>query len=469
MESAHDHGQLTSIAFVALVALLCGLGMTRLKQPAVVGYIVAGVLLGPSGFALVEGRAMISFLAELGVLMLLFLIGMELKISAFKAVWKVALFTTLTQIVVGFLAMLGLSYFLDWPLSLCILLGFVVALSSTAVAIKMLEDSGELETRAGQLTVGVLIAQDLAVVPMMLIVSALGGAQDSEGLLSMHNLTTLLKVVLSIGFLALLIAFLGRREGRRLLLTEMVGDHVDLAPLAGLAFCFGAAAVSGMLGLSAAYGAFLAGLVIGNSASRKAMLRHTVPVEAILLMVFFLSVGLLLDLNYVFENLGTVLMLLFFIIVLKTALNVTALRLFGETWPRAFVAGVSLAQIGEFSFVLIALGLTAGIADQTHSRLIIALTVLSLIVSPLYLEYARRWHRMLLLGVTSGRECLRLTLGATGFSGWRSTQRGEAMMHEMSSGETRWIGDLMPRRGRRTLPRDYFAAQEDRGRYQPPM
>ena len=175
MEALHDHTQLTSIALVVLAALACGLFMQRFRQPALVGYILAGVILGPSGIALVENREAIGLLAELGILMLLFVLGMELSLRAIRQVWKIALFTTAIQIGACLLVMLGAAELFGWPLSRAVLLAFVIALSSTAVAVKMLEEIGELRSRVGQVIVGVLIAQDLAVVPMMLTINAMGG------------------------------------------------------------------------------------------------------------------------------------------------------------------------------------------------------------------------------------------------------------------------------------------------------
>jgi CPA2 family monovalent cation:H+ antiporter-2 len=438
----HDYGSsLTGLAIVALAALACGMAMRRFKQPPVLGYILAGAILGPTGLGFVENREFIQLLAELGVLMLLFLIGMEISLRAIREVWRLALAVTLLQIAVGLLAMWGLGALLGWPLPLILLLGFVVALSSTAVAIKMLEDLGELRSRTGQITVAILVAQDLAVVPMMLIVGSF-----SSG--SAFGFDAIIKVVLSLGFLALLILYLLRRERLRLPFARTVGNSPDLMPLAGLAFCFGAAALSGLLGLSAAYGAFLAGLIIGNSTARRVMIHHTAPIQSVLLMVFFLSIGLLIDFTYIWDNLWTVVLIVAFVAVFKTALNIGFIRLMGQDWPRAFLAGALLAQLGEFSFVLAALGLSVGAIDQPAHRLIVAVTVISLLFSPFWLESARRLHRIALLGVTSGRETLRLAFGREAAVLYRSGQRAEDMMVEMASGATRWVGDIVPRRDR---------------------
>jgi CPA2 family monovalent cation:H+ antiporter-2 len=326
------------------------------------------------------------------------------------------------------------------------LLGFVVAISSTAVAIKMLEELGELRSRTGQITIAILVVQDLAVVPMMLIVGSFGGTGDAGAAGGGSGVEVPIKVGLSVGFLALLVFYLLRRERLRLPFARVVGRNQDLIPLSGLAFCFGAAAVSGLLGLSAAYGAFLAGLVVGNSTSRRVMIHHTAPIQAVLLMVFFLSIGLLLDFAYIWNNLGSVISIVFFVAVLKTALNVVFIRIMGQPWPRAFLSGAVLAQLGEFSFVLAALGLSAGAIDDESHRLIVAVTVLSLLASPFWLGTARRLHGVALLGITSGRETLRLTFGPEALALARSSLRAEGAAARAARGAARRLGAHLRRR-----------------------
>ncbi len=400
MEAAAHHSNIIGIASVVLAALVCGLVLERLRQPAIVGYILAGVILGPSAFGLVDDRAQIDTLAELGVLMLLFMIGMELSLRVFKRVWRLAVMTTLIQIGASVGVMLLLSNLFGLPFGLSLLLGFVVALSSTAVAIKVLETIDELHTRAGRITIGVLIAQDIAVVPMLLIIGSMADKAFSAW--------DVIKIAGSIVFMALLIWYLSRRKRIRLPFDRMVAGHVDLKPLGALAFCFGAAALSGLLGLSAAYGAFLAGLVIGNSQERQAMQEATKPIESILMMVFFLSIGLLIDLQYMWANLGIVLTLFFLVTVFKTVMNVGVLRMLGQTWNTAFLGGIMLAQIGEFSFLLSIVGVQSGVIGTDDSRLVVAVTVLSLSLSPVWVITARRLRVLAMDGITSGREIMRL-------------------------------------------------------------
>ena len=377
------HINLTGMAIVGLSALLCGMLMARLKQPALVGYIIAGVLLGPSAFGVVENREQIGGLAELGVLLLLFLIGTELSVRVFMVTWKMALTAVALQVAGSLAAIFLCSMILGFTTAESILLGFVIALSSTAVAIKILEETGQIRTRTGRITIAVLIGQDLAFLPMLLIVENIG-----SGTLGFW---AIVQITISIGVLILLVQTLNKRRVN-LPFARIVMGNIDLSPLTGLVYCFGFGAVFGLMGLSPAYGAFLAGLVVGRSTQREQMIQAVRPVQSVLIMVFFLSVGLLIDLKFIGENLSTVLVLLLIVTLFKTALNIGIMRFLGETWQRASLQGLTLSQLGEFSFLLAATGLSAGAIGEEQSRLVIAVTVLSLAVSPLWLTSARRVH-----------------------------------------------------------------------------
>ncbi len=397
MPDISELSDVTAAAIIALAALFCGVVFARLRQPAIVGYIVAGALLGPAGLKLVSNRDAVDTLAQFGVLMLLFLVGMQLDLRRFVQGWRVALLATLLQIAGSVTVAWLLAPLLKWNLGTAILLGFVVSVSSTAVVIKILESSEEISTTAGRTTIGILIAQDMAVVPMMLILSAMSRKGFSP--------VDLEKVVGSILILVLLFWFLLRRP-IRLPFGKLVAEHQDLSPLTGLAWCFGAATLADLVGLSPAYGAFLAGVVIGNSKECGSMMKSTQPIQSVLMMVFFVSVGLLLDLRFIWANIGTVVLLLLMVTVFKTLLNVGALKLLGQGWPRAFMIGVTLAQVGEFSFLLAEIGQTNHLIGKQESRLVVAVTVLSLMLSPVWLMTARRLHALAVAGVTSPRELM---------------------------------------------------------------
>ncbi|MEQ8603665.1 MAG: cation:proton antiporter [Marivibrio sp.] len=380
------HGpDLTGIALIAVAATLCGMMMVRLKQPPIVGYILAGVVLGPSALGLVENRETINLLAELGIIMLLYFVGMELSLRAFRHIWKIALITSMVQILASVAAVYGVGVWLGWPFEWALLFGFCLALSSTAVAINVLEDSGDLRNNVGKVAVGVLIAQDLAVAPMLVIISNLSG----EGLI---NPVVIFEVALSVGLLLLFILVLTRRTKVNLPFHQLTMQNPALTPLVALTWCFAFATLAGLIGLSPAFGAFLAGLIVGNSAQRAEVHENAVPVQAVLMMVFFLSVGLLIDLPFVWANLGLLLALWAATTVFKTALNTALLRVQGQSWQTSFQVSLVIGQLGEFSFLLAAAGLSAAVIDQEVHRMIVALTVISLVMSPIYTDLSHRLH-----------------------------------------------------------------------------
>lgn len=393
----HGTGDLTGLALVMGAALLCGLGMRRLGQPPIVGYILAGVLLGPAGFGLVADRETIGFLAELGVLLLLFLVAMEMSLYAFREVWRVSAGATVLQIAAGVLLMVPFALLGGLAWGEAAVLGFVVALSSTAVVIKLLEQTNILRQPVGQLVIGVLIAQDLAVVPLLIAVTLLGPGTFSAW--------TAVKFVAALGGVAALVWFLARRKRLVLPLTHE-GTPPELVALGGLAFCFGGAALTGLIGLTPALGAFLAGLVIGNSTARHPMIVSTRPIQGVLMMVFFLSVGLLIDFNFLADHWSALILLLLAVTVIKTALNIGILALLREPWPHAFIAGVLLAQIGEFSLVIAGAAERSKIISTGLAQTIVAVIAFSLLLSPLWLIATRRLLRVVIMGMTSLHDTL---------------------------------------------------------------
>lgn len=378
----HEHGIVT-IAVIAGAALAMGIVFSRLRQPVIAGYILAGVLLGPTGFSLTVDRAMISEIAELGVIMLLFMIGLELSLRSFRRIWRMALTAAAMQIGLALVVTQVLAMAVGWDFEFALIVGFGLSLSSTAVAIKILEEVGELLTPVGRTTMGVLIAQDLAVVPMLLIVESLG--QESISTVSLVG-----PVIIAVSLLAVVVVLLSRSKREHLPYTEWISDDADLASMVGFGLCFVGAALSGVMGLSPAYGAFVVGLVVGNSLERHKIMAATRPIQSILLMVFFVSIGLLLDLNFIWENLALVCGLLVMVILMKTVANVLILKALGEDWPCANLAGSAMGQVGEFSFLLVAAGVSAGLVGGFGSQLMISVIALSLTLSPFWLFTARR-------------------------------------------------------------------------------
>lgn len=389
-----SHSDLTQIAVVILVAVALGLTLVRLRQPPIIGYILAGIVLGPTGLGFVPTSDSITLLAELGVLLLLFLIGMELSLRAFVMVLRPAMITAALQILTSLAVTFAFGYFAGWKPQVSILLGFAIAVSSTALVIKVLEDIGELRSELGRITIGVLIAQDLAIVPILLFAESLGAGRSLDSSL-------VLKMTLAIGGLFVLIWFLARPGKIHFPFSDRIQGRDDLVTLSMLAVCLAGAALSGLFGLSAIYGAFVAGLVVGQSNLRNEAIPATQPIQSLLIVVFFLSIGLLIDLDFVMENLAALLFFVFAVIAIKSVLNVAILRLVGEQWQTAFMGGIIMSQIGEFSFVTAAVGLRTNVIDYAAYQSVIAVIAVSLLISPFWLITVRRFHDVAERGVKS--------------------------------------------------------------------
>lgn len=399
MEDPHHAFPLVEIAVVIAIAVLAGLGLMRLKQPPLVGFILAGVVLGPTGFGLISSNDNVTALAEMGVLLLLFFIGTELSLKAFVITLKPAVLIASGQLAAAMLLGGVIAWLTDSTRSEAIILGFIIALSSTVVAMKMLDDMGALRRLPGRITVGVMIAQDIAVVPMLILVSSFGGGDTGP-------VGLVFKIVIAVGLLALLLWWLGRNPKLKIPFDAEVGENVELLALGSLAACFGVAALSGLIGLSPAYGAFVAGLVVGNSTLRNKVIPVIEPIQSVLLVMFFLSIGLLIDLNYIREHLAVVFAAALFVITIKTVLNVVLLRMAGFDRETALVGGLSMAQIGEFSFVLAAAGLSAGALGYDIYRLSIAVTAITLLLSPAWISLMHRLEKIAMDNFSSYREAL---------------------------------------------------------------
>lgn len=384
------HHALIQLSVILAAAFVGGAVFQKLKQPALVGYIIVGIVLGPSVLAFVDERESISFMAELGILLLLFLAAMELDLHNFKAVAKISIKTCLVQIAAGLTAMLIFGYIMDWPLNRSILLGFAVSLSSTAVALKILDDSGLRQTRIGEKSVGILISQDIAVIPMILIMGALS---TSEG----FNYMGLVKLGIAMSVMVIVILLFTKKPKVFSIIWGKFEKIHDFSmrgqtAITGLALCFTAATVAEVFGISAAYGAFLAGLIIGNTFNHKALEAHTKPIFDVMIMVFFLSIGLLIDLDFLQENFLTILLLLFVTMLLKTIVNIATLRILGVEKNEAYVTGAVLGQVGEFGFILAAIGLSANTIGEEGYKYVIAIISLSLLVTPMWLYLVKRFR-----------------------------------------------------------------------------
>ncbi len=367
---------------VIAVILILGILLQTFRQPQLVGYIVAGIIIGPSGFGIVTDGVLIQHLGSIGVTLLLFFIGMEVSPFQLAGGWRIAVLGTLFQVSVsvGCVALVGL--WLDWSLARIILLGFVISLSSTAVVLKLLKDRGELASRAGNNVLLILLAQDLAVIPMLIGISFLTGERPEA--------TTLIRQVVGGVLIIGLAVFTVTRQYVRLPLANRIRKDRELQVFAALLICFGLAFVSGALGLSSALGAFVGGMIVA-SAEETDWVRHALePVRVIFVGILFVSMGMLVDTGFFIEYWRQVLALVLVVFLTNTFINALVLKALGETWQTSLYSGALLAQIGEFSFVLASVGLSAGIIEGFGYQMTIAVIALSLLFSPVWIAASKR-------------------------------------------------------------------------------
>jgi CPA2 family monovalent cation:H+ antiporter-2 len=271
-----------------------------------------------------------------------------------------------------------------------LVIGFMLSISSTAVAMKMMIEVNEKNSPAGRLAVAILVAQDLAVVPLLLITNGLGSKSGQGGL------DIAWRLALALGLLVGFIRLLTRVKSFRFPFDRYLLKDFDLGTLGIVGLCFAAAAVSGLMGLSPALGAFLCGLLVGHSTLRRAAESMAAPVQSLLLFVFFLSVGLLIDLQYLRDQIWVILAALVVVTGGKTFLNWLLLMLAGEPFDLAVQASLFLSPVGEFSFVLASAGLAVGALSPSGHKLAIAVIAMSLLVSPIWFLMARLMHKVIL-------------------------------------------------------------------------
>ena len=378
VRSMHGHeDELLVTTLLLLNAVAAGLILRLLRQPPLVGYIGAGLALGPSGLALVDYSDNLSTLAELGVIMLLYIIGMQLSVRAFLTVLRPSMIASVGQTLccIGLAALV--SNYLGWTLPQIILAGFVLTLSSTAVALLVLDGFGLLRTHAGQLTVGVLVAQDILVVPMLVFAeSGIDIVQSWPWLL--------FRMTVALLILTGLLLWIARTARLRLPLVWLLEDNKELAVLFGVGVCCLAASLGGYAGMSPVFGAFCAGLALSHTTLRKPVLEATQPLQSLLLVVFFVSVGLLADLGYVMAHPAIVAGVTVAVLLGKTLLGWGLLYGCGVPVGRALVSSLITPQIGEFSFILVASGVASGIFVGGEVDFLFAVIAASLFLSPIW-------------------------------------------------------------------------------------
>ena len=374
--------------FLHDLLILFGLGVAvvllfhRAKVPPIVGFLITGVLCGPYGFGLITDPHEVESIAEMGVVLLLFTVGIEFSLKQLARIRNFLLIGGGLQVVLTIATIYVVSRLAGEGTRVAIFIGMLVALSSTAIVLRLLADRGELDGPAGQAVLGILIFQDLCVVPMVLFTPFLTGVGADAG----DAVEVVIKALLFIG--GAVVA--ARWVVPRMLHYVVATRRREVFLLAIILLCLGTAWASARVGLSLALGAFLAGLVISESEYSHQALGEILPLREVFNSLFFISIGMLFDVRTVIGAPFTVFGAILVVIVVKTLITTGASIALGQSLRIAIVAGLALAQIGEFSFVLSKVGLSAGLLDVAHYQLFLAVAVGTMTITPVLLAAAPR-------------------------------------------------------------------------------
>ena len=368
-------GIAADIIVLIVTAFCCGLIMQRLNQPLILGYLLAGVILGPhTGGVTIAGSHDIELLAEIGVALLLFALGLEFSLKDLNQVRHIALIGTPIQIVLTIGFGYAIGRFLGWDWLPSLWFGALISLSSTMVILKTLMSQGWLGTLSSKVMIGMLIVQDLAVVPMLIVLPQMNDPAAGLGTLGF----ALVKAVL---FLATMLLLGSKLLPVLLRHIAKLGSR-ELFLLAITAIGLGVGYATYLVGLSFAFGAFVAGMVLSESDYGHQALSDIIPLRDLFSMLFFASVGMLLNPDFLLDHLGQVLLLVM-VVTLGKGFIFSALAMgFGYRNVIPLAVGLGLFQVGEFSFVLARVGVGTGAIDQDFFNLILTVAVMTMVMTP---------------------------------------------------------------------------------------
>jgi CPA2 family monovalent cation:H+ antiporter-2 len=378
----HEIPVLRDLVILVAVAIPVVIIAQRLRVPTVVGFLLTGIAIGPNALGLVARPDSVESLAEVGVVLLLFAIGLELSLSRIVRMgqWVIRGGGLQVLATIAVIAAIALSVGAPWRLD--VFVGALFALSSTAIVLKVYNDRGELDTSHGRVVVAILLFQDLCVVPLMLAVPLLAGREASVA-------GSVRSIILSVVVVAALILG-GRLAVPRALRRIAELRNREIFTLSVVFIGLGAAYVTSAFGMSLALGAFLAGLIISESDYGLQALSDVLPFRDTFSGIFFISVGMLLDVGYVSSRIAAVVSMAVAVMVVKTVIVILVVRMLKRSLRVGVRSGLGLAQVGEFSFVLAGSGMTFGLLDTAQYQVFLGASVLTMLAAPFVIAHADR-------------------------------------------------------------------------------
>lgn len=382
-EIGHGIPALREILTFLLASIILVPLFQKLKASPILGFLITGAIIGPSGFAVIADIEGVRTIAEFGVVFLLFTIGLELSVERLRAMRRYVFGLGAAQVFITAIAIAAVAYAWGNAPAAALLIGAGLALSSTAMVMQTLSERGEIASRFGRVSFSVLLFQDLAVAPILILVTAFGSSAEGSNLFA-DGLWTLGKAALAV----VILLFLGRIVLRGLLSIVANVGSTELNAATALFIILGIAAATEMAGLSMALGAFLAGLILAETEFRHQVEADIMPFKGLLLGLFFISVGMALDLSVLLDSLGWLLFSLAGLLALKTAITTGLALAFGLTRPEAVRTGLSLAEAGEFAFVILASALTFKLIPPETGQFMAVLAGLSMALTPLLVPFS---------------------------------------------------------------------------------
>lgn len=376
----HASSPLLSVLYVFAAALASATVLARLKQPTLIGYLIAGMLIGPHGLHLVPYEN-VELLAEVGIGLLLFTIGVELSIAQLMRVKSVAVIGG-TLIVIATTALcLGLAPLFRWPFPEAVVWGVVLGLSSTVVVLKLLSERGEVGSTYGNVSTGILLFQDVISIPVLVMLPMLANLGNGQG-----NLVEIPMIFGRLGLFLLVIFVLGRFLIPRFLRFIANTHSKELFSLSVLSIALGIAALTNQAGLSLALGAFLAGLLVSESDFGNQAASEVLPLKDSFSAIFFVSVGMLLDFSYFLEKWPTFTLGLTVIMLVKFLIIVFVCFLFRYPSKISVFVALALSQIGEFGFLILLSAKKQSLISEGSYQRILGISILSIVVTPYVLK-----------------------------------------------------------------------------------
>ncbi|HML52547.1 MAG TPA: cation:proton antiporter [Solidesulfovibrio magneticus] len=363
-----------------VVILVCH----RLKVPAIVGMLLTGMLCGPHGLGLVSSAHDVEILSEIGVIMLLFTIGLELSLADLSRLKRPVFIGGSAQMALTWAVFFAVPYYLlDFSGGSSVLIGMLAALSSTAIVLKTLQECSQMEAPHGRVSLGILIFQDLLAVPMMLAVPLLAGRT--------FGFTNSIIYTVGKGALILvLLVFFAKKIMPGLLLSIVRTRSRELFLMTALAICMAVSLLTASIGLSLSLGAFLAGLLLSGSDYRENLHEAVLPFKDVFTSLFFISIGMLLNVGSASAHLVEVIVAALLLLVTKAALAGAAARILGYPTRTAVLVGMALCQVGEFSFILAKTGFDKEVISEHFYQKFLAASILTMVLAPFCITLAPR-------------------------------------------------------------------------------